>query len=218
MPGRGKITHQGAEPGDLLKVDYSDQVGFRHQNLRDKFRVQAPIVIILALAVQGVVAIVFLNGSEFPPFVVNSLGVSAAANLVSQLNYRQLRLFPGSRRLSYLLPAFALPYIAAVVLLLWIRPPYSVPLLAIGFFAAITASWIFGVVNRNPRSAPLLVVPSERTLEMLQELPGLNHEVCAAPERLAVAPSAVVVDLRHDLSPEWERALAKRSAIGFYNL
>lgn len=206
--------------GELLKIDYSDQASFHQKNLLDKFRIQVPIIVGLAMLSQYAFAIGYIGPSDTSHFVWISLAVCAITNGVSLLNYRRLRLFPGSRRLSYLFPAFALPYAGATFLLLWLRPPYSVPMLVTGAGAALGLAWLFSFYGRNATASPLLIVPSDKTYEMLTELPGLNYRLCSASDELDQSSSAVVADLRHDLTPEWERGLARSALNGstIYNV
>ncbi len=199
---------------DLLKVDYADQRSFQEQRLRDKFRAQLPVILLLTALVQWLVAVIGYRILGFPALLVNSIVIAAAANFFSLLSYRKLRLFPGSRRLSYLLPAFFLPWAVALVVLLAFRLPYSITFVLVGAACGIGFSWLASAMTRRANSAPLCVIPSHKTDALIAELSGLEYRVCSDPADLDEIGSPIIADLHAQFDDRWERALAKAAMNG----
>lgn len=200
--------HTAAE----LNVDYQAQLGLQSQVYLDKFRVQMPLILGTVALLQYAVSLAIGLPSD-SEWTVNSLLFTFVASALSLLNYRNLRLFPGARRYAFILQAYLLPHLAMLGLLLWFRPVYSVPLLGIGFAAALTMTWVLNVIFRHANTMPMMIVPSPRTLRLLAEMPGLNHRLCESPADTE-GTNNLVVDLHADLSPEWERAIARAALRG----
>ena len=102
----------------------------------------------------------------------------------------------------------------AALVLLWLRQPYSVVLLVMGAVLGMAMVGAFNLINRGIRSRSLLLIPSQRVTRLLAELPGIQHEVCREPSDITGGRSTIVADLHQDMSPEWERALARAALEG----
>ena len=195
-----------------LNVDYQAQIGLQPQIYLDKFRVQLPLILGIVALLQAGLAVVMVSGAS-NVWATNSMAFTAAATALSLLNYRNLRLFPGARRYAFILQAFLVPHLGMLGLLLYFRPIYSVALLSFGFVAAITLTWVMNVLFRHPNTQPMLIVPGERTEQLLAEMPKLYYRLCKRPED-SEGSNNLVVDLHADLSPEWERAIARAALRG----
>lgn len=200
----------------LGTIDYLDQASFHGQALLDKFRVQLPLIVIAAISAQLIFHYFFLGGYAVlqSQTSFNSIAITTLANIAGLLSYKRLRLFPGSRRMAFLLPAFSGAYLVVLVAILVARIPYSNQQLLVGFGAAISLAWMFNIITRRPSSAPLLVVRSERTESMVSELPQLSYQFCDKPSDIIGAQNGIVVDLRRDIPAEWEQAIAKATLAG----
>ncbi len=196
------------------EVDYNDQSNLLHHAPLDKFRYQGPIVSLVVLAVQLSYIWLFIGLPFSDARVTSSIATTLIANGVSMMYYRQLRLFPGARRMAFLIPAFLPAYAMAALVLLWLRQPYSVTLLVIGAVLGMTLVGAFNLINRGVRSRSLLLIPSKRVTRLLHELPGMNHRVCTDPSDITQNRATIVADLHQDMSPEWERAIAHAALQG----
>ena len=195
-----------------LNVDYQAQLGLQPQVYLDKFRVQLPLILgTVALLQWGLALALGLELNSV--WVVNSVLFTFGATALSLLNYRNLRLFPGARRYAFILQAYLLPYLGMLGLLLYFRLPYSIPLLSVGFVAAFGLTWVLNVIFRHPNTQPMVLVPGASTTRLLAELPKLHYRLCENPEG-AEGANNLVVDLHDDLSPEWERAIARAALRG----
>lgn len=202
------------DPSAGLAVDYQAQLSLQSQVYLDKFRVQLPLNLVSVALLQWIAAVLIgLHSDPRPDWALNSIMFTFGASALSLLNYRNLRLFPGARRYAFIFQAYLLPHLAMLGLLLWFRPAYSVPLLFLGFVASITLTWVLNVLFRHSNTQPMMIVPSSRTRRLLAEIPKLHYRLADKPED-AEHTNNLVVDLHADLSPEWERAIARAALRG----
>lgn len=200
--------------GNIGAIDYVDQKSVGQQGLLEKFRVQLPLILGLTVGIQLIVGGI-IHGDPFASSVsVNSVTLALTANLFGLLSYRRLRLYPGSRRLAYVIPSFALSWALVGLVLLYTRMPYSVSQLAVGMVSALGLAVLLNMLSRTADLRPLSLIPSRRVDELLRELPHLNYQFCRSPADLEKTKSAVVADLRTDLPREWEQALARAALNG----
>lgn len=195
-------------------IDYADQNGIGRQSFLEKYRVQVPLILLTTIALQSAIALPAYGQWPLPGNVQNSILVALAANVLGLLSYRRLRLYPGTRRLAFLLPSFAIAWSVAFAFIVAARIPYSSAQLAVGFASAVGLALLFNAWNRRPDMAPFLVVPSNRVNTILAELPDLKVKTCHSVKDIEAAQSAVVADLHDDLPSEWENALAQAALRG----
>lgn len=188
--------------------------GIGRRRLLDRFTVQLPLVVLAVLALQGALVGLFFDGSVGEPTTLGTVAATTVANVAAILIFRQIRRVPGSRRLAFLLPAFALAYAPLVAAVLFFRLPYSVSLGLTGLAFGFGLTSVFnGLRGARPRS-PILAVPGKETLLFANEVPGLDVRPLKSPAELEnVSDATIVADLRDDLSAEWERSIA-HAAIG----
>ena len=192
---------------DPTGIDESLQAQLSKRPLHYKLRVQLPIVLFAAFAAQVITALAISRELLPTELFLNSVLIALGANFVALLNFRSMRLFPGTRKFAFIIPAFVPSWTIAIIVLLWLRVPYSVPVLMMGGGAAIGSGWLFTSLTRKPRATPFLVVPSKRVHRLMSELPRMNFKICGEPSEL-IGPKSIIADLRADLDPEWEKAIA----------
>ncbi len=173
-------------------------------------RIQIPMMIGVVLALQ-LIAVFALTGS-FGGYAqtTNSLIGTQVANIVGALSFREAQRVPGARTLGFLLPTMTASYAALVAFLFATRAPYSVWLVGVGFAASLFLLWL---LNSRDRAAPvdsLHIVETAQTRELLSEIKHIPFKILPGPDALTKLPhGAVIIDLREDLSPDWERAIAQ---------
>ncbi|MBX7535467.1 sugar transferase [Qipengyuania sp. GH1] len=192
---------------DPTAIDESLQAQLSKRPLHYKLRVQLPIILFAAFIVQFLTTLGISRELLPSKLFLNSVLVAFGANFIALLNFRSMRLFPGTRKFAFIIPAFVPSWTIAIILLLWLRVPYSVPVLMMGGLAAIVSGWLLTSLTRKPRATPFLVVPSKRVLALMSELPKMNFKVCREPAEL-IGPKSIIADLRADLNSDWEKAIA----------
>lgn len=195
-------------------IDYADQKGIGRQGVLEKYRTQVPLILLVTMAVQSAISLPVYGEWPLPINVQNSILVALVANVLGLLSYRRLRLYPGTRRLAFILPSFALSWSLAFAVIVAARIPYSSVQLGVGFASALGLALLLNAWNRRPDMAPFLVVPSKRVNTILAELPDLHYKYCRSVKDINAAQSAIVADLHADLPAEWENALAQAALRG----
>ncbi|MEM6857050.1 MAG: sugar transferase [Pseudomonadota bacterium] len=195
-------------------IDYADQNGIGRQNFLEKYRVQVPLILLTTIAVQSAIALPLYGEWPLPDNVQNSILVALVANLLGLFSYSRLRLYPGTRRLAFILPSFAIAWSLAFAVIVAARIPYSSAQLAVGSASALGLALLLNAWNRRPDMAPFLVVPSKRVKSILSELPDLKVTTCHSVKDIDAAKTAIVADLHADLPAEWENALAQAALRG----
>ncbi len=200
--------------GKIGAVDYADQKSVGQQGLLEKFRVQLPVILGLTILIQLVVG-GFTHGiGSLPEQSQNAVFLSLAANLLGLLSYRRLRLYPGARRLAYVIPSFALSWAVVGLFLLATRIPYSVIQLTVGLVSGLGLAVLLNTWSRSADLRPLSLIPSLRVDQLLRDLPHLNYQFCRSPIDIEQTKSALVADLHAELPREWEQALARAALRG----
>jgi exopolysaccharide biosynthesis polyprenyl glycosylphosphotransferase len=173
-------------------------------------RFQIPVLIVAVLVLQ-IAALFGLTGSfgGFPQTLVSLVG-TGLANFAGTLSFRAAQRVPGARTLGFILPTMAASYAVLISALFLLRIPYSVWLISVGFTGALLFLWFFNSRGRSLPSEAIHVVDSAQTRSLLAEINHIPLSTLSGPEALAALPQgAVIVDLREELSKDWERAIAQ---------
>jgi lipopolysaccharide/colanic/teichoic acid biosynthesis glycosyltransferase len=144
---------------------------------------------------------------------INTIIASSLAILVALIIVKQLATLPGVRETYYLVPVLLISFLVTLAVLLFARIEYNRYLFPSSLVLAIL--WVFFAQSlarlyRFPRFA---VVPGGDAgrLAALQRVVWIE---LSEPELPSIRVSGVVVDLRGDLSPEWERFIAECALSG----
>lgn len=175
----------------------------------ERFTVTLPLILAAALGAQVSVAY-WLGRSPFenPPNLY-SIIAALAVHFTAIVTYREFRRTPGTKRFSLLLTSYALPLLLLAAVLLGLRIPYSNYVLLTGLGTGFAALILFSALQRPVAGRTLYFVPGEVTAKIQAELEALPNQVIECPKDLSRCRNGVVVvDLRQDLSSEWERAIA----------
>ena len=200
--------------GSLETVEYYDQGTISDVPFWQKYRAQVPIIIAVTAALQYGFAV---YGQGLPPesdLVVYSVIIALGANTGGLLWYRRMRLYPGTWRLSFLLPTMAMSWAVSLAGLTIFRIPYSVSLLSIGLASAMTLALIASVWIRKPKSQEFSVISSPRVDAALAELPDLPYNICRTADDILNSDAPVVADLHTQLPSDWEAAIVQATLQG----
>ncbi len=128
-------------------------------------------------------------------------------------SFRRIGTFPGVAATGYILPTFALSYGIVYLTIFLLRIDYS------RFQAAgsltLSILWYFSLNLLSRRLDPynLAVIPGG-VVSRLEAIPGVNWHWLVSPSMIIDRVNGVVVDLRADLSHEWERYIADQALAG----
>lgn len=143
----------------------------------------------------------------------NTIVAAAIAHAVGYFSYRRFDVFPGMASTGAVLPTFLLSYGAALVAILLFRLDYSRLQLVISFLASVSWYVVLGLVVRRLRPYRLAIVPGGQA-DRLEAIPHVSWSLLEAPMLALSHVQGVVVDLRTDLSDEWERFIARCALSG----
>jgi len=147
------------------------------------------------------------------PEQITTIVATTLAITLGLLALRQLAKLPGVEEIVYCVPALLVSFLLVLSALLMLRLEYNRYLFPTSF--ALTVLWVFlaHALYRRYRTVRLAIVPGGEvdTLAAIREVTWLPLESPTLPEgRL----NGLVVDLRQDLDPHWERFIADCALAG----
>ena len=143
----------------------------------------------------------------------SSLSGTLAALLLGFWFYRKMTYFPGIRANAYVLPSFVFSYGAVFAVYFFLRLDYS--RFQVGMSLALAIVWFFSfnVAQRRFRALRLAVVPGGN-VRKLRQLGSIEWQWLRKAGASLDGVDGVVVDLRADLSQEWERFISDAALSG----
>lgn len=200
----GPTTPSRADPGLLGHVA---TVGNR--KLLERFTFVLPLMGVLVFALQTLIAEILFGGPFPNEAVINSMIATACTNAAAGIIVRGFQQSPGTQRFALILPSFVLPILILSLFLLVGRLPYSNSVLLPGLASGLVLISLVVGLKKPITSRKIYLVPGAKTLDLAKELPFLDPEILTSSDELnRCADGLVVVDLRQDLSRDWERDIA----------
>jgi len=154
-------------------------------------------------------AIVRARFEAYPDFIAeydNSMLGTMFALLLGFLVFRKVTAYPGVQSTAYILPAFLASYMLVVLIFFMLRLEYSRAQFIVSFVLSTGFFYAACFLMRRVQSLELAVVPVG-DIGRLASLRTASARLLTSPEEASGA-SAIVVDLKADLPPEWERFIA----------
>lgn len=158
--------------------------------------------------------------SIFVPSMVDSINFIAytgigcvIASTVGVYILRSVRNYPGVEESFYKVPAFCVSYGLLLLILVLFRIPYSRLLLTTVFFINIITSFAIHAILHKYMKHCIGVVSTGEYARLI-EIPGVDWKLLETPSDSLDGLDSVSVDLRSDLSDEWERFLASLALMG----
>lgn len=147
------------------------------------------------------------------PEQISTIVATTFAITLGLIGLRQLARLPGVEESIYCVPALLVSFLLALAALLMLRLEYNRYLFPTSF--ALTVVWVFvaHALNRRYRTVRLAIVPGGEveTLASIREVEWLPLDTPTLPPgRL----NGLIVDLRQDLDPRWERFIADCALAG----
>lgn len=138
---------------------------------------------------------------------------TTVAHVLGFFAFRRLGNYPGIAAASYVLPTFVMSYGVVLLTILFFRLDYS-RFQAGGSFVLSTL-WYFSLSLAMRRLEPyrLAIIPGGN-VDWVEKIGGVMWRRLVSPEDEISQISGVVVDLRADLSDEWERYIADSALSG----
>lgn len=146
----------------------------------------------------------------------NTITGSVVAATLSWYCIEQLRYFAKARRLSYVIPVNITTFGLCFAGLMMLRLPYS-NVLGVAIFASTTAFHYFVASINRRNSVANWIVPGGQVDEAREgggEFFTLTQERLRALIVRGDRRGAIVADLHHSMSPEWEELLAEAAITG----
>ena len=181
-----------------------------HRPLLDRYAVQLPLLVLGALAVQlGIAAFFYIRG-ELSSSAGPTIAATQICNVAAAMIFREIRRTPGTRKFAFIFPAFLLSYSVLGVIVLIGRLPYSIWLALAGAASGLAMLWMFNSVLQMSIRATLYVKASPTVEDLIRDVPNADFILLESAEELEQLGSrTVIIDLRENLEPEWERAIAR---------
>lgn len=147
------------------------------------------------------------------PEQVNTIIATTIAITLGLIGLRQLARLPGVEESIYCVPALLVSFLLVLAALLMLRLEYNRYLFPTSF--GLTIVWVFvaHALNRRYRTVRLAIVPGGEvdTLTSIREVEWLPLDAPTLPRgRL----NGLIVDLRQNLDPRWERFIADCALAG----
>jgi len=138
----------------------------------------------------------------------NALIGTAIAVIAGYVIIRKFATFPGVQAIAYVLPAFLTAYGILIAIFFFVRIDYSRYQVLVSF--VLTVIWFMGVLSleRRVRRGRFAVLPFGDTRDLLT-YDLFDWTVLRTPDRMPTESNGIIVDLRADLPPKWEKFLAR---------
>lgn len=186
-----------------------------------RYRYQILVGLLVAVVLPSVVRGIF-DARDFHYFSLtileygnsrNSLIASIVGLVLGVALFRRLCNFPGVRSYEYVLPSFLTSYGIVTAALLIFRLEYIVSVLVTSLGLAVITFFVICYLSQRHTAYLFHVVPCGD----MSRLHGIQHVDWAylhEPVLPDVPASGIVVDLRAEIGPEWERLLAQAALAG----
>jgi lipopolysaccharide/colanic/teichoic acid biosynthesis glycosyltransferase len=177
-----------------------------------RMRFQLLFGVLFAVAIPALARGILEPTSSRLIVVDNSLFGTLCAFLLGYMMFRKVTGYPGVRATAYILPVFVAAYALSALGFMFLRLEYSRLQFLISFGSSVLAFyWIFIMVRRL-NSMRLSVLPVGEFSRLLG-LRFVKWRMLTSPIDMNVE-GGIVVDMKADLSPEWERFIADRALDG----
>lgn len=147
------------------------------------------------------------------PEQVTTIVATTIAITLGLFGLRQLAKLPGAEESIYAVPALLVSFLLVLSALLMLRLEYNRYLFPTSF--AVTVVWIFvtQALYRPYRTVRLGIVPGG-DVDTLNDIPHVSWLPLDAPTLPRGRLNGLIVDLRQDLDPRWERFIADCALAG----
>jgi len=152
-------------------------------------------------------------GDQSPKILLISVLASLAASLAGLFFVRNVNVYPGVEGTAYIIPSFCVAFGGILVIFFFFRLEYARSLFIASFILNLLFFYFLYFVLQRTTRITVGVVPGGDTGHLLR-IAHIAWVPLSEPSSDASRLSAVVADLRTDLSDEWDRRLADFALAG----
>ncbi len=145
--------------------------------------------------------------------LTNTIVAAIFAHMFGYFSYRRFDVFPGMTSTSAIFPNFLFAYCGIFVVIILFRMEYSRSQLVISLLSSIAWYMAAGAVIRRIKPYRLAVVPVGKASDLFI-VKGVSWVTIGDESFSTSDVHGVVVDLRADLSDEWERFITNSALAG----
>ena len=183
----------------------------RHTLLRIRFQLLAGLA--WAVLTPALIRIAVTPQELFSSSLQTTVIAAFIAHVLGFLAYRRIGNFPGVAAAGYILPTFVLSYAMVFAVIFFFRFDYSRFQAASSFVVSTFWYFVLSLATRRLHPCMLAVVPGG-DIGRLDSIDGVIWHRLSSPRAIVDHVGGVVVDLRADLSEEWERFIADSALSG----
>ncbi|MEM9422491.1 MAG: sugar transferase [Pseudomonadota bacterium] len=178
-----------------------------------RIRYQFVIGVMIAVFLPALIRVEFERFADLPSSYTNSVIGCILAFSLGFVIFRKLTAYPGVRAMAYVVPAFTASYMVLVLLFFIMRLDYSRYQTLVSFI--VSTSWFLTAffVGHRTKKIELSVIPGG-TVNKLLPRGAVLWRLLQSPADAEGSRSPLVVDLRAELGPEWERFVADAAVSG----
>ncbi len=196
--------------GGKSQFEQTGGIALGKRAVLDRYTFQLPLCVVFVAGLQAGLAVLLLPQHVNLTVAFSTFAATQSANIIALLIFREIRRVPGTRKFSVILPSFLIAYTVPTLFILFFRLHYSLVIGLAGFLGGILFVWMMHGMRRTVQRETLHIIPSAYTMLLVQEVTGLDADIIDGVEGLRqLAGGAVIVDLREDISSEWEREIAR---------
>ncbi len=144
--------------------------------------------------------------------VRNSIIGSAIATVVGIFLARRVNIYPGVKQLGAILPTFVASYGVVAMVILLLRPAYSIPVFGVNFALTLTLYLGFLIIATRSDQNIFYVVPGGKVRRL--ERIGMHMRPLAETILPNHRGAILIADLRFDHEDRWERLMANAALQG----
>jgi len=160
---------------------------------------------------------VLRNGLNFSNLRLGSLENAVigtfGAMLIGAYLLHRMTIYPGTRVVPYVLPTFLLSYGVAIALFFFLRLDYSRSQFVTSFFFVILWFGSVGLIAPRLRRLSFLVLPIGAAKKVMIS-DRADWAILQSSDELPLNSSGIIADFRAEISPVWERFLARAALAG----
>lgn len=203
-PHRWRLTPVVIRNRNIVRINY--RFASRHSAFRSKF---GQLSLGAAFILLQYIIIISISGPAFARVdLISSTAIGCLIATAAGIQLiRSVSHYPGVEEAAYIAPAFCLSYGALLVVYIIYRLPYSRILLTSSFLVNIVIFLILASIMRRATRLSIGLIASGDVSE-LTSVVGVDWRLLDIDDCNVEDIDAVSVDLRSDISDEWERKLA----------